>query len=464
MALADRRADSLDIHEHRRRSIHRLSLPLGHPLSFAVAEDAGQPVAVQDFVAPPAAHLRPQRPTVQFGRIESFQQSYREQEFSPENLVLSQAEDDPTKKLRPRSLSHHLSQEKVPSRLWLKIQAHWWRGLMSFAMNYIPKLKAPKRVKPAFVRTVSPAPRGRKPIILHFWTPPDYADRKRTGKRYPVVVDFHGGGFCLGQATDDRHWARVVMEELGAVVVGVEYGLAPEHPFPGPVDDGIDAILWLSKHAGEYSLDMSNTVLSGFSAGANLAITVPLRFEFFTKNHNQMLSIPSQASDLSRWPSTQGLIDGAQLDELKIVSVVAWYPILDWTRSRAEKRRMSRMPDHTLPKVFTDLFDYSYLPPPDVHGYHCSPYTSPALAPDYMLKEGLPADIQLWLCEWDMLLAEGEKFSDRLRNLGKNVSETMVPAVPHGFDQSANPLRDQQKIDDLYRQACAGIRDVLKQQ
>ncbi|KAF2102471.1 catalytic protein [Rhizodiscina lignyota] len=334
---------------------------------------------------------------------------------------------------------------------------------MSFAGNYIPKLKAPKRAKPAFVRSISTAPQGSKPIELFFYTPPDYADRKKTGRKYPVVVDFHGGGFCLGHATDDRHWARVVMEEVGAVVVGVGYRLAPEHPFPGPVDDCIDAILWLSAHATEYSLDMSQTVLSGFSAGANLAITAPLRFEFFTKMHDQMLSVPSQASDLSRWPSTQALIENSHLEELNICSIVAWYPIVDWTASRSEKRRMSRMPKKTLPKVFTDLFDYSYLPPPDVHGYHCSPYTSPALAPDYMLNEGLPSNIQLWLCEWDMLLAEGEKFGHRLRSLGKNVSETMIPEVPHGFDQSANPLRDQAKIDDLYRQACQGIRDVLKQ-
>jgi putative ergosteryl-3beta-O-L-aspartate hydrolase len=335
---------------------------------------------------------------------------------------------------------------------------------MSFAVNVIPKVKAPRRPRPAFVRNLSTAPNGSKPIKLYFYTPADYTSRKTSARKYPVVIDFHGGGFCLGNATDDRHWARVVMKELGAVVVGVEYRRAPEHPFPGPVDDGVDALLWLSAHASEYSLDMSKTILSGFSAGANLAFTIPLRFEFFTKMHDQMLSVPSQASDLSRWPSTQHLIEHSHLEELRIISIVGWYPIVDWTASRAEKRRMSRMPKKTLPKVFTDLFDYSYLPAPDIHGYHCSPYTSPALAPDYMLDQGLPRNIQLWLCEYDMLLAESEKFADRLRKLDKDVTETMIPAVPHGFDQSANPLRDQAKIDDLYRKACAGIRDLLKQE
>jgi putative ergosteryl-3beta-O-L-aspartate hydrolase len=253
------------------------------------------------------------------------------------------------------------------------------------------------------------------------------------------------------------------MQELDCVFVGVGYRLAPEHPFPGPVDDCIDSLLWLSAHASEYSLDMSKTILSGFSAGANLAFTAPLRFEFFTRMHEQMLSVPSQASDLSRWPSTQALIDKSHLEEMRIISIIAWYPIVDWTHSRAEKRRMSRMPKRTLPKFFTDLFDYSYLPAPDVHGYHCSPYTSPGLAPDYMLMEGLPSNIQLWLCEYDMLLAEGERFADRLRKLGKSVTETMIPAEPHGFDLSANPFRDQPQIDSLYRKACDGVRDLLKQ-
>lgn len=335
--------------------------------------------------------------------------------------------------------------------------------MMSFAVNIIPKLKAPRRVTPAFVKAINASPKHSKPIELLFYTPPDYIEGKRQGRRFPVVVNMHGGGFCLGQATDDRHWARVVMEEVGAVVVSVEYRLAPEHPFPGPVDDCIDALLYLSAHASELALDMSQTIMSGFSAGANLAFTAPLRFEFFTKMHDVMLSVPSQASNLSRWASTKQLLNGSDLSELRIRSVVAWYPLLDWTSSRDDKRRKSRNPQKTLPKVFTDLFDYSYLPPPDVHGYHCSPYASPALAPDYMLQEGIPTNVQLWLCEYDMLLAEGELFAERLRRLNKNVTETLIPQVPHGFDQSANPLRDQDKIDDLYRKACAGIRDVLQQ-
>lgn len=463
MALAADRTDRGSIETYHRKSISILHSP--NPLTpQREAHDSlsDLPIDTQDFTSQPQLP-RPVRPTIQFNRITSFQQSYKEQEYSPESLILNQAENDPTLQPRPRSNSHHLSSLKIPSRRWLTIQARFWRAMMSFAVNIIPKLKAPKRVTPAFIKTISVSSRHSKPIELLFYTPPNYREGKRQGRRFPVVIDLHGGGFCLGQATDDRHWARVVMEEVGAVVVSVEYRLAPEHPFPGPVDDCIDALLYLSAHASELALDMSQTILSGFSAGANLAFTAPLRFEFFTKMHDVMLSVPSQASNLSRWPSTKELLNESHLDELRIRSIVAWYPLLDWTSSRDDKRRRSRNPQKTLPKVFTDLFDYSYLPPPDVHGYHCSPYASPALAPDYMLQEGIPNNVQLWLCEYDMLLAEGENFAERLRRLNKNVTETLIPQVPHGFDQSANPMRDQTKIDDLYRKACAGIRDVLRE-
>ena len=60
------------------------------------------------------------------------------------------------------------------------------------------------------------------------------------------------------------------------MVVSVGYRRAPEAPFPAAVDDGVDALLYLSRHAPELGLDVSRVVLSGFSAGGNLTVTVPL--------------------------------------------------------------------------------------------------------------------------------------------------------------------------------------------
>ena len=111
-------------------------------------------------------------------------------------------------KMRPRAMSHHLSSTRVPSRRWLKIQANFWRNLMAFAMtlhDYAP----PKPPTASFVHKI---PTHTIPVELYFYTPQDYAVKIEQGHRYPVVVNFHGGGFCLGHATDDRYWGRVVVE------------------------------------------------------------------------------------------------------------------------------------------------------------------------------------------------------------------------------------------------------------
>jgi putative ergosteryl-3beta-O-L-aspartate hydrolase len=287
--------------------------------------------------------------------------------------------------------------------------------------------------------------------MIYFYVPPDYSTRIKNGHRYPLVVNFHGGGFSLGNATDDRYWANVVMKTANAVFASVDYRRAPEFPFPAAVDDSVDALLFLSAHAEELGLDTSKVALSGFSAGANLAFSVPLRLNFYTCKDSMSTEEPS----LSGWPSTQKLLESAP--NLKIINIVAFYPLLDWSLSRDHKRRTSRRPDKTLPKFFSKLFDYSYLPPPDTM-LHASPFVSPGLASDNMLLDGLPSDIQIFLCEWDMLLKEGEVFARRLKGLGKNVKETLIPNVVHGWDKHPDPWRDQEAIDTLYTQACHELR------
>lgn len=136
----------------------------------------------------------------------------------------------------------------------------------------------PKPPKPSF-KVVVPSrlsPRGGK-FKLIFYVPPTYLEEPEDEDfRYPVVVNFHGGGFTLGTGTDDARWASSVVTATNAVFVSVEYRLAPEYPFSVGVEDGTDAILYLASHAEELRLDPHRIALSGFSAGGNFAFTVPL--------------------------------------------------------------------------------------------------------------------------------------------------------------------------------------------
>lgn len=340
----------------------------------------------------------------------------------------------------------------------------------------------PRAPRPAFKHKIST---DTIPIELFFYTPPSYNETLRTDPsfRFPTVINFHGGGFVLGDASDDRYWANVVMQRTNAIFVSVNYRRAPEHPFPIPVDDCARSILYVVDHATELNIDPSNIALSGFSAGANLAFAAPFRIQYHygidvvnehtstsptTLDSGETYTEGDDGEDYrSQNPITpthshSALLRARTASPLRIRTIIAWYPLLDWTKSRSRKIRESRNPKKCLAKVFTDLFDVSYLPPPDMAGDHCSSYASPGLAHDHMLRDGLPKEMQIWLCEWDMLLAEGLLFTERLESLGKNVDSKMIPRVPHAWDKSPNPFRDQKAIDVLYTKSALNLNKVFQ--
>jgi acetyl esterase len=87
----------------------------------------------------------------------------------------------------------------------------------------------------------------------------------------PVVLNFHGGGWVSGDARQSEWWASGIAAGAGVVVVSVDYRLAPEHPFPGPVEDCYDATSWVVEHADELGADSQRVAVMGDSAGGNLA-------------------------------------------------------------------------------------------------------------------------------------------------------------------------------------------------
>ncbi|KAJ5440084.1 uncharacterized protein N7458_011082 [Penicillium daleae] len=332
------------------------------------------------------------------------------------------------------------------SRWWLYVQAVFWRFLMRIGM-FLHTLAPPCPPRPLFTRTVQSDSHGHS-VVIHFYCPPDYYQQRRRGHRYPVAVNFHGGGFTLGCATDDARWSAAVVEQVGAVVASVSYRRAPEHPFPAAVDDGVEALLYLATHAADLALDVSRVALSGFSAGGNLAITVPLRLRG---------RISTEVKEhFGRADSTQQLVN--QTSDLNIVAVFSWYPILDFLESRDHRRAMSIMPDKTLPTFFTSLFDEAYLP--DLND-RSSAFASPVRASDRILCEALPHDVFLFICEWDMLMKEGQTFVRRLEGLGKRVRAMMIEKAKHAWDKSANPFRDQGSVDIYYRDACADMKAIF---
>ncbi|MFD9032297.1 alpha/beta hydrolase [Streptomyces sp. NPDC059567] len=118
-------------------------------------------------------------------------------------------------------------------------------------------------------RTV-PGPEGAPPLPVRVYRPEGDA-RPR-----PTTVFFHGGGWVLcGLDTHDRT-CRTLCRESGAVVVSVDYRLAPEARFPAPVEDAYAALLWAAAHIAELGGEPAALVVAGDSAGGNLAAAAAL--------------------------------------------------------------------------------------------------------------------------------------------------------------------------------------------
>ncbi|CAG8952714.1 hypothetical protein HYFRA_00008958 [Hymenoscyphus fraxineus] len=390
----------------------------------------------------------------------------------------------------------------LSARYMLMVKAVIWRALMAVGMKF-HHFADPKPPTPNF-KIVVPSRLSDKggTFILVFYVPQSYFEAPE-GYQYPVVVNFHGGGFTLGTGTDDARWAATVTGVVEAVLVSVEYRLAPEYPFSVGVEDGTDALIYLASHAEELQLDPHRIALSGFSAGGNFALTVPLmlhdlRNEAGRRNLSEAqptkkqkhkspdhlttpdgIGTPSAASStlsLSRSPLTSNhssmsvykLTDlqptaleiEQSVPDLTIRAIVSFYPPTDFRETREQKRATNPHPEKNLPPMLTDLFDKSYISSSiDLS----DPYLSPAAASDAFLRAAYPQDIVLYTCEYDMLNAEGVAFGERLSGpgVGKTVHGGLVKEVVHAFDKKPNPIKFPAAADRCYSEACSELKRVF---
>jgi acetyl esterase len=115
-------------------------------------------------------------------------------------------------------------------------------------------------------RTI-PGPAGEIPVRVY---------RPNAGDGLPVVVYFHGGGWVCGSLKTHDNVCRSLANGVGAVVVSVDYRMAPEDKFPAAVDDAFAATQWVHEHAAELGVDAARLAVAGDSAGGNLAAVVSL--------------------------------------------------------------------------------------------------------------------------------------------------------------------------------------------
>lgn len=95
--------------------------------------------------------------------------------------------------------------------------------------------------------------------------------------RLPLVLSFHGGGFLTGTGAQNDWLNSRLAARLPAVVVAVEYRLAPEHPLPAPIEDGYDTLDRLVDDPFGWGIDPAAVAVLGESAGGTIAALLALR-------------------------------------------------------------------------------------------------------------------------------------------------------------------------------------------
>jgi acetyl esterase len=114
-------------------------------------------------------------------------------------------------------------------------------------------------------------PKGAPDVTVRVYRPKAAASAPRPG-----VFEIHGGGFMMGDIAMMDPWCQRVAAEIDAVVVSVEYRLAPEHPFPAGLEDCYAALVWTATEAKRLGIDPERIAIAGQSAGGGLAAATAL--------------------------------------------------------------------------------------------------------------------------------------------------------------------------------------------
>ena len=115
-----------------------------------------------------------------------------------------------------------------------------------------------------------PGPHGEPAVRVRIYQPNDRPSL------LPALLWIHGGGYVMGDIEQDDRLMKQLVKRVGCVAVSVDYRLAPEHPFPAPVEDCYAGLKWLFAHAGELGVDPSRIAIGGASGGGGLTAGLAL--------------------------------------------------------------------------------------------------------------------------------------------------------------------------------------------
>jgi len=230
-----------------------------------------------------------------------------------------------------------------------------------------------------------------------------------------LIVFHHGGGWVIGRIEESDIIARFLVEKTGAGVVLVDYRLAPEHPFPAPIEDCYDALLWSAKEAARMKVPV---VVAGDSAGGNLATICAMLAR-------------DQAGP-------------------KIALQIMMYPVCDCDMETESYKDFGS--GLVLTAADMGWFYDHYLE--GNQAKRADPLVSPLRAREL---QGLPPAL-IMTAEYDVLRDEAETYGKRLAAAGVKVWIKRYQGVTHGFVRMQNMLDvARRSMDDIAAVMAATI-------
>ena len=234
-----------------------------------------------------------------------------------------------------------------------------------------------------------------------------------------VMLFFHGGGFCLGDVNTEHEFCHAVCAQTGWSIVSVDYRLAPEHPAPTAIRDGLQAYSWLAKHAQTLGASPSRIILTGDSSGGGLAALVAQQVSNATVNQT------FDRQNYSTTPDDFTIDIFEQLQHLpRPLAQLLLYPVTDIGE------------DYPSWKLYGQglILDYN-----DIKVFHAAYLQDSALTQPHALLSPLHGDNSqvcpsyIVAAELDILRDEALVYANQLQEYGIKVQTHTVLGAPHGF-------------------------------
>ncbi|MER6951909.1 alpha/beta hydrolase [Nonomuraea sp. NPDC000554] len=260
-----------------------------------------------------------------------------------------------------------------------------------------------------------PGPEGAPPVKVRVYLP------SAAQRPMPALLYLHGGGFVTSDLAVFDARCMEIADRIGAVVVSVDYRLAPETPFPGALEDTYASLTWLHSVAGQLGVDGERIAIGGDSAGGNLTAAVCLltRDRGGPKVCFQFLDVP--------------VLD----DRMTTKSMREFVDAPGWNgRNNAA------------------MWRYYLKDGPTPGGPDVSPYAAPMRADDLT---GLPPALVV-VCEFDPLRDEGIEYAQRLTHAGVATELVLYPGTFHGASVIAHAEIAKKMREDMIFSLRRGMR------